>query len=589
MKYNKDLLKRFISYYKPYKRLFILDLIAALVMSAIKLVYPYITTKIIDDFIPLEQIGNIFAFVALLLFLYLVAAGCAYFMHYWGHVIGVRMEADMRNDMFTHMQKLPFKFFDNNRTGKLMSRVINDLNQISELAHHGPEDLFIATVMFIGSFAILFNQEWRLALPIYLIILPLIVFFSITQRKNMSKAFRNVREKTADINAQLENAISGIREAKSYTNADYEVEKFAEGNSKFRISKNKALKALAVFATGMGFFVSLLNVLVLGFGGFFAYKQLISIGELTGFLLYINLMMQPIRRLTDFTQQFEMGMNGFVRFDEIMLVPTEGTHGDIVLKNPKGKISFNDITFHYNSNEVVLDNITLTIDAGKTTALVGSSGGGKTTLCHLIPNFYDVQSGEIQIDGINIKDYTLNSLRGNIGLVQQSVFLFTGTIKDNIIYGNTKASQQDIEQAAKDANIHDFIMSLSNEYDTWIGEKGIRLSGGQKQRISIARVFLKNPPILILDEATSALDNETEIVIQRSLEMLKQGRTTLVIAHRLSTIRNADKIIVLSEKGVEETGTHNSLYAIENGIYKRLYDAQFSAEQNAIIQNKLNA
>ena len=588
MTFNKRILKRFISYYKPYKLLFTLDLLAALGMSGIKLVYPVVTTKIIDDLIPKLDINSIFFYVGLLLVLYLIGAGLAYFMHYWGHIVGVRMEADMRKDMFRHMQKLPFSFYDKNRTGKLMSRVINDLNQVSELAHHGPEDLFIAAIMFIGSFTILFRQEWRLALPVYLIILPLIVVFTIKQRKNMSKSFRNVREKTADINAQLENALSGIREAKSYTNEEYEVDKFSLGNDEFRVSKNKALKALAVFATGMGFFIDLLNILVLGFGGFFAYKQIITVGELAGFLLFINLMTQPVRRLTNFTQQFESGMNGFARFDEIIQEPIEDSKGDFVLENPKGEIYMDNISFHYNSDEIVIDNLSLHIEAGRTTALVGPSGGGKTTLCRLIPNYYKIQNGEIRIDEVNIDNYTLESLRKNIGVVQQDVFLFTGTIKDNIIYGDINANQDRIEQAAKDANIHNFINSLPDGYDTWIGEKGIRLSGGQKQRISIARVFLKNPPILILDEATSALDNETEIAIQKSLEKLLVGRTTIVIAHRLSTIRNADKIVVLSEKGIEEEGDHDALYEIENGIYKRLYDAQFYAEKNSLIQHQLN-
>jgi ATP-binding cassette subfamily B protein len=588
MTFKKDVIKRFISYYRPYKLIFILDLIAALGMSGIQLVYPLVTTKIIDELIPKLAVNSILFYVGLLLILYIVAAGLAYFMHYWGHIIGVRMEADMRKDMFRHMQRLPFTFYDNNRTGKLMSRIINDLNEVSELAHHGPEDIFIAVVMFVGSFIILFRQEWRLALPVYFIILPLIIVFTIKQRNNMSRSFRNVREKTADINAQVENALSGIRESKSYTNEEYEIDKFSHGNDAFRVSKNKALKALAVFATGMEFFINLLNVLVLGFGGYFAYKGFITIGELAGFLLYINLMTQPVRRLTNFTQQFEMGMNGFVRFDEIMQEQPEADHGSLVLKNPKGDIFMDNITFRYNSKELVINNLSLYINAGQTTALVGPSGGGKTTLCRLIPGFYKVQDGKIKIDGVDIDEFTLDSLRRNIGVVQQDVFLFTGTIKDNILYGNTNAPQEKIEQAAKDANIHDFIDALPDKYDTWIGEKGIRLSGGQKQRISIARVFLKNPPILILDEATSALDNETEIAIQKSLEKLLIGRTTIVIAHRLSTIRNADKIVVLSENGIEEEGNHDKLYATENGLYKRLYDAQFYAEQHSLVQHQLN-
>jgi ATP-binding cassette subfamily B protein len=505
---------------------------------------------------------------------------CNYFMNYWGHVVGVRMEADMRSDLFKHMQKLDFKFYDNQRTGKLMSRMVNDLNEITELAHHGPEDIFISIVMLIGSFVILATMEWRLVLIIYLGIIPVMLWFSISQRSKMSKGFKDVREKTADINAQLENSLAGIRVAKSFTNEQYEIERFDEGNSLFRSAKNEAYHRMSIFISGMGFMMSVLNVAVLGFGGFFAYKKLITIGELTGFLLYINLVLQPIRRLTNFTQQFEQGMNGFARFHEIMCEQPNIIGGDKILKNAKGNIKIDDVTFFYNENEEVLKNISLQIDSGSTVALVGPSGGGKTTLCHLLPRFYDVTQGRIILDGEDIKKYTLDSLRGNIGLVQQDVFLFTGSIRDNILYGRTDASEAEMKQAAKDANIHEFIENLPQGYDTWVGEKGIRLSGGQKQRISITRVFLKNPPILILDEATSALDNETEIKIQQSLEKLSKGRTSLIIAHRLSTIRNADVIVVLNADGIIEQGSHEELYAIENGTYKRLYDAQFYSEEH---------
>jgi len=418
-------------------------------------------------------------------------------MNYWGHVVGVRMESDMRSDLFKRLQTLDFKFFDNNRTGKLMSRMVNDLNQITELAHHGPEDLFIALVMFTGSFIILATMEWRLALVIYLVLIPVMLWFSITQRGKMSKGFKEVREKTADINAQLEDSLAGIRVAKTYTNEAFESERFDQGNNMFKTAKNNAYHRMSIFVTGMGFLISMLNIIVLGLGGYFAYKKIISIGELMGFLLYINLVMQPIKRLTNFTQQFEQGMNGFVRFHEIMCGKPEINDGEKVLKKAKGNISIKDVTFFYNEQEHVLKNISFEIESGKTIALVGPSGGGKTTLCHLLPRFYDVIEGSIFIDGQNIKNYTLDSLRRNIGLVQQDVFLFTGTIKDNILYGRTDASEEDMRKAANDANIHDYIVSLPDGYDTWIGEKGIRLSGGQKQRLSIARVFLKNPPILL--------------------------------------------------------------------------------------------
>ncbi len=580
MKYDKSMFKRFISYYKGHKFLFTTDLVAAFLLAAIELVYPYATTIIVDEYIPNNQIESLLIMIAVLLGLYIIMAGLNYFMHYWGHILGIRMEAEMRSDFFRHLQKMQFKFFDNNRTGKLMSRIVNDLNQITELAHHGPEDLFISIVMFIGSFIVLASQQWILAVSIYFGVIPIMLWFSITQRSKMSEGFKQVREKMADINAQLENALSGIRVSKSFTNEEYEVKRFDEGNSLFRGAKNMAYKAMAFFQTGMGFFISLLNIVVLGLGGVFAVKRIITIGELTGFLLYINLVMQPIRRLTNFTQQFEQGMTGFARFDEIMRRDPEFDDGGFELTNAKGRIEFKNVSFSYNEKEQVLNDISFDVKPGTNIALVGSSGGGKTTVCHLIPRFYDVNEGEIHIDGRNIKEYTLESLRKNIGLVQQDVFLFTGTIGENILYGRPDASYDEMVEAAKKADIHDFISALPDGYQTWVGEKGVRLSGGQKQRISIARVFLKNPPILILDEATSALDNETEAIIQKSIEGLTKGRTSMVIAHRLSTIRNADIIFVLSEEGIVENGSHKDLYAKEDGIYRRLYDAQFFAEHN---------
>ena len=580
MKYTKEMFVRFATYFKKHRVLFITDLVVAFFLAGIELVYPAFTTKIIDQLIPNKLLAQMLVMVGVLLGLYILMAACSYFMNYWGHVVGVRMEADMRSDLFKHLQKLDFKFYDNQRTGKLMSRMVNDLNEITELAHHGPEDIFISFVMLVGSFVILSFMEWRLTLIIYIGVIPVMIWFSITQRSKMSSGFKAVREKTADINAQLENSLAGIRVAKSFTNEDYEIKRFDEGNSLFRSAKNEAYHRMSIFASGMGFFISVLNVVALGLGGYFAYLDIITIGELTGFLLYINLVMQPIRRLTNFTQQFEQGMNGFARFHEIMQEKPDIVGGDKTLENVKGDISFEDVTFFYNEDEKVLKDISLKISHGTTVALVGPSGGGKTTLCHLIPRFYDVTKGRITLDGEDIRDYTLDSLRGSIGLVSQEVFLFTGTIRDNILYGRTNASESEMIEAAKNANIHDFIEGLPNGYDTWVGEKGIRLSGGQKQRISITRVFLKNPPILILDEATSALDNETEIKIQQSLEKLSKGRTTLVIAHRLSTIRNADEIIVLSAEGLVEKGSHNQLYSIEDGLYKRLYDAQFYTEEH---------
>lgn len=579
-KYDKQTFLHFISFYKGHLKLFIASLIAAVLLAAIELVYPLIATRIVDSYIPNSLMRELLTSMIVLVILYIIMSGLNYFLHYWGHVLGIRIEADMRLEFFTHIQKLPFKFFDDNRTGNLMSRIVNDLNLITELAHHGPEDLLISTAMFAGSFVVLFNKEWRLTLLIYLVLIPLMIIFSITQRNKMSAAFKNVRERTADINSQLENSIAGIRVAKAYTNEEYEIERFNEGNCRFRSAKKDAYHKMAYFMTGMGFLISMLNVITLGLGGYLTYSGAMTLGELFGFLLYINLVMIPIRRLTNFTQQFEEGMNGFIRFEEIMRIEPEITDGKAVLKDAKGHIKFEDVSFQYTENETVLKNISLAITSGTTVALVGPSGGGKTTLCHLIPRFYDVREGMIRIDGHDIKDYTLNSLRSNIGLVSQDVFLFTGTIKDNILYGRPGAPDNDIEEAAKNANIFDFICSLPNGFDTWIGEKGIKLSGGQKQRISIARVFLKNPPILLLDEATSSLDNQTEIEIQKSLVKLSKGRTTLIIAHRLSTIRNADMIVVLTDEGIMEKGSHKELYAKNAGMYKRLYDAQFYAEEH---------
>ena len=589
VKYDRAMIKRFLSYYKNHMKLFTLDMVAAFGLAAIELVYPAVTTRLIDVYIPGRMINQILIMGAVLLGIYLVMAGLNFFMNYWGHVMGVNMEADMRSDFFRHLQSLPFKFYDQHRTGKLMSRLVNDLNMVTEMAHHGPEDLFISIVMFAGSFFILFQMQWIMAVTIYVVAVPVLVWFSITQRAKMSNAFKEVRESMADINAQLENSLSGVRVAKSYTNEGYEIERFNIGNGLFRLAKKKAYKRMATFMTGMGFLISFLNVLVLVLGGVFAYRGIITIGELTGFLLYINLVMQPIRRLTNFTQQFEQGMNGFVRFDNIMRIQPDIIGGEQVLEKAEGHIVIDDVSFSYNGEEEILSHVSMEILPDTTVALVGPSGGGKTTLCHLIPRFYDIQSGAILIDGINIREYTLESLRSNIGLVQQDVFLFTGTVRENILYGRSSATEEEMIAAAKAANIHDFVVSQPYGYDTWIGEKGVLLSGGQKQRISIARVFLKNPPILILDEATSSLDNETEMKIQESLETLSEGRTTLVIAHRLSTIRNADVIIVLSDEGIIERGNHKDLYAIEDGVYKRLYDAQFYADTQKVNKNRLFA
>ncbi|MDK2918474.1 MAG: ATP-binding cassette, subfamily bacterial [Candidatus Petromonas sp.] len=570
------MIKRFAYYYKPHKKLFVLDMICAFLMAVIDLAFPVVTRALLNDIIPNGKIRIFYILTGTMLVLYVLRAVFNYIVNYWGHVVGTRMEAHMRNDLFSHIQTLDTKYFDETRTGHIMSRVVNDLREISELAHHGPEDIFLSTIMIIGSFIILMNIEWRLTLIVFAFV-PVMIWFAIKKRKKMSNAFRDVRKKIANVNSQLENSISGIRIAKSFANEEYEMRKFSEGNQEFKESREFAFKSMAEFFTGINFLSNMLNVIVISAGGIFVYKELIYLGDLVAYLLYVNFFMQPIKRLTQFAQQFQLGMTGFERFIQILNIEPEIVDSQSAeeLKDVKGKIELKDVTFSYNEKESVLENINLTIESGKTLALVGPSGGGKTTLCHLIPRFYDVVDGEILIDGKNIKDITIKSLRKNIGLVQQDVFLFTGTIKDNILYGRPNAKDEEVIEAAKKANIHDFIMGLPNQYNTHIGEKGIKLSGGQKQRISIARVFLKNPPILILDEATSALDNETEIKIQRALEELATGRTTLVIAHRLSTIKSADEIVVLTDEGIKEKGRHEELIR-KKGLYAKLYKAQFN-------------
>ena len=575
MSRSRKALKYFIPYYKPHMKLFIIDLVCAFVISGIDLFFPSLTRRVLQQIIPSRDISTFWLFIGIMVCLYIVRTLLQYVVSYWGHILGVRIEHDMRRDLFSHLQTLSFSFFDKNRTGHIMSRIVNDLAEIAEFAHHGPEDLFLSSVMLIGSFFMLIRIEWRLTLLIYAFI-PFMVWYGIDRRKEMNKAFRDMRVKLADINAQLESSISGVRVSKSFANEEHEIQKFNKGNQKFRSSKYGAYKHMALFHTGIEFMSAMLNAIVIAVGGYMNFKGIIDIADLLAFIMYINLFMSPIRQLSNFVQQFESGMTGVERFVEIMEEKPDINDAPDAkeLVDVKGDIEFHNVSFSYDNNEKVLKNINIKIEAGKTVALVGPSGGGKTTLCHLIPRFYEVDEGYISIDDRDIREYTLKSLRENIGIVQQDVFLFAGTIGDNILYGNIEASHEEMIEAAKKANIHDFIMTLPEGYDTYVGERGVRLSGGQKQRISIARVFLKNPPILILDEATTALDNETEIRIQQALDSLSEGRTTLVIAHRLSTIKNADEILVLTENGIEERGTHETLLE-KDGIYAKLYRSQF--------------
>lgn len=565
------MLKRFIRYYKPYKKLFILDLLAAFLVSACDLFYPMITRNIINDVIPNKQIKLLFVFAVVLTLIFLIKAGLNYFMQYWGHVVGVRMQADMRRDLFDKLQDMPNKYFDNNKTGVIMSRIINDLLDISELAHHGPEDLFISLVMLVGSFIILCTINVPLTIITFAII-PFLLFYTIHKRNKMKKAFKETRVKTGEVNATIENSISGVRVTKSFGNKAYEMEKFDKSNGIFKKAREHAYKAMAEYFSGMFFLVDMLELIVLIAAGYFTYLGKINIGDFAAYLLYIKMFLQPIRKLINFNEMFQNGMSGFERYEEIMNEENEKEIPNAKkLKDVRGKITIKDVTFRYDNKESILENFNLDIEAGKMVALVGPSGGGKTTICNLIPRFYDYESGQIFIDDVDISTVTLKSLRENIGIVQQDVFLFTGTIKENIMYGNPNATDEEVIKAAKNACLHDFIMGLEDGYDTFIGERGVKLSGGQKQRISIARVFLKNPAILILDEATSALDNVTEYEIQKALEELSKDRTTLVVAHRLSTVKNSDEIVVLTDKGIEERGTHEELMKL-GGVYSNLHN-----------------
>ena len=567
-------LKRFISYYRPERRLFLADLLAASIIAVLDLMFPIITRTYMKDFIPNRNLQAVLIWAGLLVVLYVLRLLCQYFVDYYGHVVGVNIEYRMRKDLFSHLQTLDFRFFDDTKVGHLMSRIVNDLRDITELAHHGPEDIFIATLMLIGSFVYLLSINVPLTLITFLFI-PVIGAYAYRKRTDMNRAFSEERRKIADVNADLENSLSGIRVAQSFVNEDYEMRRFDSANSAFKKSRYHAFRAMAVYSSGLGFLTDLLNVAVLTCGALFMFKGFIDLADLTAYLLFIGYFLQPIRRLISFTQQYQQGMAGFRRYVELMEVAPSVTDkpGAKDLPSVQGSIELRNVSFQYDKDSEVLHDVSLSIPAGSTVAFVGPSGGGKTTLCHLIPRFYDVVEGAVLIDGHDVRDVTLSSLRQQIGFVQQDVFLFTGTIRENILYGNPSASEEEMVEAAKKAQIHEFVLSLKDGYDTYVGERGVKLSGGQKQRISIARVFLKNPPILILDEATSSLDTATELEIQEALEELAKDRTTLIIAHRLSTIRHADEIVVLTDGKIQERGTHAELVA-KNGLYAKLHAAQ---------------
>ncbi len=564
------MIKRFISYYRPHRVLFFTDFAFAFILAACDLFYPVLTGQMLDKYIPEGMIKALLICAGLLLGIYIIKIFLNYFVMYYGHIVGVRMQADMRRDVFDKLQTLPLSYFDNNKTGTIMSRIINDLFDVSELAHHGPEDLFISVVMFVGTFIFMAQISLPLTLIVYAAV-PFMVFFAAKKRRKMSEAFAASRVEAGEINASLENSISGIRVSKAYDNREAENRHFTEGNNRFIDSRKAAHKAMAEFHTGITFIGDLLQVMLYVSGGVFCYKGIISVGEFTSFALYISVFMNPIRKLVGFVEQYQNGMSGFRRFCEIMDTPPEEETGTVDAGVVRGDVEYKNVTFSYDEAAgEVLCGLDLKIGAGKTVALVGPSGGGKTTICHLLPRFYEIKSGSITVDGRDIREYTRSSLRRNIGIVAQDVFLFNATIYDNIVYGCGDVSREAAEEAARRANIHDYIMTLPDGYDTVVGERGVKLSGGQKQRISIARVFLKNPPILILDEATSALDNVTERMIQKSLEELCVGRTTIVVAHRLTTVKSADEILVITDDGITERGSHGELIA-KGGIYAGLW------------------
>ncbi len=569
------MIRRFIAYYAPHKWMFAADMACALVLAACNLLFPIMTRAMMNDYIPNRNMKMLLIVAGVLVCAYIFKKFLNYFIQYYGHVIGVKMQGQMRREMFVKLQNLPFSFYDNHKTGSIMSRMITDLFDVSELAHHGPEDLFISAVLLIGSFIGMSMMSFWLTVIIFAFV-PLLIWFSAVKRVKMSDAFKKSREEVAEVNATLENSISGIRVSKAFCNCDYETEKFSKNNRAFIKSREQAYRAMAEFHSGNTMIIDFLNVVVLVAGGLFTFYGQISEGDFVAFLLYVNVFLDPIRRLIGFIEQYQNAMSGFERFLEVMDTPAEAEAPDAVpLENVQGHIEFSDVSFTYGDDKKVLDHISLDIQPGRKVALVGPSGGGKTTLCHLLPRFYEVTGGSVCLDGRDIRKVTFESLRKSIGLVQQDVFLFTGTVYDNILCGRTDATADEVYEAAKRANIHDFILGLPDGYDTFIGERGVKLSGGQKQRLSIARVFLKNPPVLILDEATSALDNVTELAVQQSLDSLCKGRTTLVVAHRLSTVRNADEIIVLTDAGVEERGTHSELIK-RDGIYAMLYNTQFA-------------
>ncbi|WP_107923980.1 ABC transporter ATP-binding protein [Lysinibacillus parviboronicapiens] len=571
--------KKFFSYYKPHKRLFVIDFSSAIIVAILELAFPLAVQWFIDDLLPTGNWGTIVNVSVLLLLVYALSTALNFIVNYLGHKLGINIETDMRQELFNHVQRQSFRFFDNTKTGHIMSRITNDLFDIGEFAHHGPEDLFIAVMTFLGAFAIMFNVNPTLAL-IAAIMVPFLTWLVTFSNVKMNKAWKTMYGKIADVNGRVEDSVSGIRVVKSFTNEAFEMERFKEQNGLFRSAKLYAYKIMSGTHSSIYMMTRLLTLVVLVVGAWLSFNGKLSYGELVSFVLYTNVLIKPIDKISALLELYPKGMAGFKRFRELVEQEPEvqDREGAQAVTHLCGDIAFKDVHFNYDTSKSVLNDISFDVRAGQTIAFVGPSGAGKTTICSLIPRFYDVTSGAITIDGMDVRNMTQASLRAQIGIVQQDVFLFTGTIRENIAYGRLDASEEEIQEAAKKAHLQTFIAELPDGYNTQIGERGLKLSGGQKQRLAIARMFLKNPPILILDEATSALDTETEMIIQQSLTELAANRTTLIIAHRLATIRNADRVLVVTPNGIEEDGTYDELVA-QNGIFAKLHHIQFRKVQ----------